>query len=316
VCLRGQDTAINQDLRGIVPKAPGLLLVRYLFWWLKSVADSIVAEGTGATVQGVKLPFVKSLQVPLPPLPEQQRIVATLDEASAAIARARSNTERNLRNARELFEGHVDAVFSRRDEGWLESRLGDLVECISTGPFGSILHKSDYQHGGVPLVNPINIEGDKIVPDGRKAVGSETAQRLARYALRENDLLVGRRGEIGRCAVVTRDQSGWLCGTGCFFIRPSGRTDPYFLTHLLRSRPYRARLEGMAARATMPSISNDDLADLIVMLPPVTQQRRISALLDDLAGRTESLASIYERKLAALDALKQSLLHQAFTGAL
>jgi type I restriction enzyme S subunit len=74
VCLIGQDTAINQDLRGIVPRSDKALVVRYLYWWLKSIADVIVAEGTGATVQGVKLPFVKSLQIPVPPLTEQQRM--------------------------------------------------------------------------------------------------------------------------------------------------------------------------------------------------------------------------------------------------
>ena len=79
VCLIAQDTAINQDLRGIIPHGDKTLVVRYLYWWLKSIPDVIVAEGTGATVQGVKLPFVKSLQIPVPPLAEQQRIVGLLD---------------------------------------------------------------------------------------------------------------------------------------------------------------------------------------------------------------------------------------------
>ncbi len=83
VCLLGQDTAVNQDLRGIVPRDTGTLSVRFLFWWLKTMTDVIIAEGTGATVQGVKLPFVKSLHIPVPPLSEQRRIVAILDEAFA-----------------------------------------------------------------------------------------------------------------------------------------------------------------------------------------------------------------------------------------
>ncbi len=117
VCLIGQDTAINQDLRGIVPRDTKALTVRFLFHWLKSIADVIVAEGTGATVQGVKLPFVQSLQVPLPPLSEQQRIVAILDEAFDGIATARANAEQNLQNARALFESYLQSVFSQRGEG-------------------------------------------------------------------------------------------------------------------------------------------------------------------------------------------------------
>jgi len=85
VCMLSQDTAINQDLRGIIPKNKGILDPRYLFWWFKSIASCIESEGTGATVKGVKLPFIKSLQIPLPPLPVQERIVAILDEAFAGI---------------------------------------------------------------------------------------------------------------------------------------------------------------------------------------------------------------------------------------
>jgi type I restriction enzyme, S subunit len=249
-------------------------------------------------------------------LSEQQRIVGILDEAFEGIGTAKANAERSLQNARALFDGHLQVVFTQRGEGWVEKPLREWVQDISTGPFGSLLHKSDYEHGGIPLVNPINIEGDEIIPDDRKTVGKATAQRLARYALRENDIVIGRRGEIGRCAVVARDQAGWLCGTGCFVIRPSDKTDPHFLTHLLRSRPYRERLEGVSERATMPSIGNDDLANLVIRLPPVPRQRHTLELLNSFAAATQRLASLYERKLAALEALKKSLLHQAFTGQL
>lgn len=103
VCLLKADTAINQDLRGIVPKKNTALLIEYLFHWFKSISNIIQKEGTGATVQGVKLPFIKSLSILLPPLLEQQRIVAILDEAFAAIAKAKEKAEKNLQNARELF---------------------------------------------------------------------------------------------------------------------------------------------------------------------------------------------------------------------
>ena len=126
VCLVGQDTAINQDLRGIVPHSDKTLVVRYLYWWLKSIADVIVAEGTGATVQGVKLPFVKSLQIPVPPLAEQQRIVDLLDEAFAGIATAQANAEKNHQNARALFESHLQSVFTQR------GRAGGVEEVAAT----------------------------------------------------------------------------------------------------------------------------------------------------------------------------------------
>jgi type I restriction enzyme S subunit len=126
ICFVERDTAINQDLRGILPIRPKELSAHFLFWWFKSVAHLIEQEGTGATVQGVKLPFIKSLQVPLPPLREQKRIIAILDEAFQGIDAAIANAERNLANVRELFEVRLQRV-----SGGLEP-LGDLVE-IRTG---------------------------------------------------------------------------------------------------------------------------------------------------------------------------------------
>jgi type I restriction enzyme S subunit len=278
--------------------------------------DSVDSETTGTTRKRISRSKLGLTPILVPPLSEQRRIVGILDDAFEGLANAKANAEQNLQNARALFESHLQAVFTQRGDDYVERRLGDCVQDISTGPFGSLLHKSDYEHGEIPLVNPINIEGDEIIPDARKAVGKATAQRLARYALRENDIVIGRRGEIGRCAVVSRDQAGWLCGTGCFVIRPSDKTDPHFLTHLLRSRPYRGQLESVAGRATMPSISNNDLANLVIVLPPVAHQRKTLSLLESLSEETQRLESLYQRKLAALDELKKSLLHRAFSGEL
>jgi type I restriction enzyme S subunit len=259
---------------------------------------------------------VLDLPIPVPPLSEQQRIVGLLDEAFASLATAQAHAAQNLQNARALFESHLNAVFTNRGNDELEKRLKEFVDDISTGPFGSLLHKSDYEVGGVPLVNPINIVDSKVVPDERKAVGEATAKRLSRYALQEDDIVIGRRGEIGRCAVISADQAGWLCGTGSFFIRPSNQMDPHFLGHLLRSPHYRKQLEQLSDRATMPSISNSDLANLVIAVPAVQRQKRIVSLLDDVVHETQRLESIYQRKLAALDELKKALLHQAFSGEL
>ncbi len=278
---------------------------------------SLLEEASvGTTMSNLNHGILNNLPVPVPPLAEQQRIVGLLDEAIEGLATAKANAEKNLQNASAIFESHLQSVFTQRNNRCVAGRLGDFVQDISTGPFGSLLHKSDYEHGEIPLVNPINIEGDAIIPDERKAVGIATAKRLARYALKENDIVIGRRGEIGRCAVVSREQAGWLCGTGCFVIRPSDKTDPHFLTHLLRSRPYRGLLESVAGRATMPSISNNDLANLVVVLPPIAQQRKTLSLLDRLSEETQCLARIYQQKIVALVALKKSLLHQAFSGQL
>jgi len=169
---------------------------------------------------------------------------------------------------------------------------------------------------GIPLVNPAHITEVGIEPDQRKTVSKATAERLKSYIMSKGDIVIGRRGEMGRCAVVTDIEDGWLCGTGSFFIKPSSRCDARYLVRFLRSEACKARLEKMAGGAVMPNLSNTDLGNFTLDLPPLHRQRDIVEKIDSLHEETQRLAAIYERKLAALDALKKSLLHQAFTGEL
>jgi type I restriction enzyme S subunit len=246
----------------------------------------------------------------------QQRIVGILDEAFEGIATTKANAEKNLQNARALFESHLELVFTQRGEGWVDKKLGDLAENISTGPFGTMLHKSDYVPDGVPLVNPINIVDSRIVPSSRMMVSKTTRERLRVYVLKPGDVVIARRGEMGRCALVTDDEAGWLCGTGSFFLRLSNLMDGKFFVALFSSRQFRARLENEAVGTTMSNLNHTILNDLPILVPPVAEQRLIMATADELLGDVEQLESIYQRKLDALEELKKSLLHEAFTGAL
>ena len=196
----------------------------------------------------IKQKEFKAYSLPIPTIPEQKRIVAILDEVFAGISQAIANTEKNLANARELFESYLNSVFIQKGEGWVEEATLRFFKSISTGPFGSLLHKSDYVDDGVPLVNPINIVGDEIIADPSKLIDKSTKERLNSYVLSEGDIVIGRRGEIGRCAVVGSRENGWVCGTGCFFIRPLQDVNPVFLAHLLRSKKYREKLESNSYR--------------------------------------------------------------------
>lgn len=315
VCLLQQDTAINQDLRGIIPKSDNLD-VRYLFRWFQSIADDIEAEGTGATVKGVKLTFVKGLNLPIPSLSEQKSIVKILDDAFFGIDAAIANTEKNLANAKELFESYLNGLMNPTTSPWERGPLIAFVDSVSTGPFGSLLHKSDYVTDGVPLVNPINIVGTEIKPNTKKMISESTKTKLTNYLLKQGDLVIARRGEIGRCAVVTEAQDGWVCGTGCFFIRPSDKANSQFLAHLLRSISYRVQLEKRCSGATMLNLSNKALATLPISLPKVSDQHRINEQIDDLSLRCNEIKSLYQDKIRALNELKQSLLQKAFAGEL
>jgi len=276
-----------------------------------------VSSGISGSAQGgFNASKLSALAIPIPPLLEQKRIVAILDEAFEGIDRAIANTEKNLANSRELFESYLNAIFTQKGDGWKQKKLGEIGGKVFTGPSGSLLHKYDYVSNGIPIVNPANIEDDKIIPNFNKTVSQDIVKRLQAYILKQNDVVVGRRGEIGRCAVVREEQAGWLCGSGSFFIKPFENVNSVFLAHLLRSAVYRNKLESLSTGATMQNLSNQSLSDLVIAMPSLDEQNRITNKIDDLTTKTQHLESIYRQKLAALNELKQSILQKAFTGEL
>lgn len=311
VCLVACDTAINQDLRGIIPLSLKTLGVRFLFWWLKSVAHLIEQEGTGATVQGVKLPFIKGLPLPLPPLPEQQRIVALLDDAFDGIARAKANAEQNLKNARELFESHLQAVFTQRGEGWVEKRLDE----VGTTQTGSTPKTSEPKNYGtyIPFIKPANFNADgslEYEQDGLSELGCPKARTVKAGSV----LMVCIGATIGKAGFSDRDVT---TNQQINALTPRNNVSHKFLYYQMITADFQRRVLGSSAQATLPIINKSKWSSLTVAIPPESQEQlEIVRKLDALLATTQSLESIYQQKQAALDELKKSLLHKAFSGEL
>jgi len=198
-------------------------------------------------------------------------------------------------------------------KGWETKRLSDFSATVSTGPFGSVLHKSDYVDVGVPLVNPINMVDEGIIPDPSKLIGEVTKLRLSCYVLKAGDVVVARRGEIGRCAVIGANEDGWVCGTGSFFIRPLPKLDSQFLAHLIRSNGYREKLEQLSTGTTMKNLSNTALGDLSISVPPLPEQQRIVGVLNEAFAGLATAQANAEKNLQNARALFESHLHSVFT---
>ncbi|MCC8362627.1 restriction endonuclease subunit S [Lysobacter sp. A6] len=199
--------------------------------------------------------------------------------------------------------------------GWESAKLKDVVE-LRTGPFGSSLHQHDYVDGGIPIVNPMHIENGRINPSQKHRVSQETAERLNEFRLDFGDVVLGRRGEMGRCAVVQATQVGWLCGTGSLIVRPRQGIASDFLQGLLSSDAVVKHLTAEAVGTTMVNLNQRILLDLDVLIPPCKEQARIIEKLEELlsdldAGVAELKAA--QRKLAQY---RQSLLKAAVEGAL
>jgi len=191
---------------------------------------------------------------------------------------------------------------------WQPVNIEHALNELQTGPFGSSLHQSDYWVGGTPVINPASIQNEQIVPVDKMAVDASTLQRLASFKLRSGDIVMARRGEMGRCAIVTDREAGWLCGTGSLILRPSKLIYARFLALLIGSPFGREYLGASAVGSTMQNLNQSILLKLPFGLPPFAEQRRIVGKVDDLMGLCDQLEAARGAREATRDRLTASSL--------
>ena len=255
---------------------------------------------------------VRAQKIAFPPLPEQQRIVGILDEAFAGITTAKANAEKNRKNARALFESHLQAVFVRTaDEIPLFNLATEITDGDHTPPPKSSC--------GVPFITISD-----IVKQTREIDFSNTFKVSEEYfrKLKPNkrpllgDVLYTVTGATLGIPVLVKEERGFCFQRHIGLIRPKADTDSSWLSYaLLSPQVFRQATLG-ATGAAQKTVSLSLLRNLMVPKMRLTEQRAIAAQLDALSAETQRLESLYQQKLAALEALKKSLLHQAFTGAL
>jgi type I restriction enzyme S subunit len=192
--------------------------------------------------------------------------------------------------------------------GWSLVRFAEVFLTLFTGPFGTSLKKSDYRIGGTPVINPQNLRAGAITPTAATCVGEATLRRLASFRVMERDVVVARRGEMGRCAVVRRREDGWLCGTGSLVLRPPAVVDAHFVTLFLRSPSTVNRLRDDSVGSTMENLNQRILFNLPFGLPPLAEQRRIVARVDELMDRLDRLAAARVKRDATRAAVRDSAL--------
>ena len=249
------------------------------------------------------------MNILVPPLAEQQRIVGLLEEAFAGLATAKANAEKNLQNARALFESHLQSVFTQRGKGWVEKKLSEVCAITST------------------LVDPRKKEFADLTHVGAGNIESKTGVFIDLKTAWEEGLISGKflfdesmvlytkiRPYLMK---VARPDFPGLCSADMYPLAPfTEEIARDYLFHLLLSKTFTDYAVLGSARAGMPKVNREHLFEFKVWLPDVKKQKELAAKLDDLHAETQRLAMLYERKLAALEALKKSLLHQAFSGEL
>jgi type I restriction enzyme, S subunit len=198
---------------------------------------------------------------------------------------------------------------------WDYQALGEVAELI-TGPFGSSLKKHEYIVGGIPVVNPMHIDGGRLVPTSSMTVSPQTASRLETFRLRAGDVIIGRRGEMGRCAVVTDENDGWLCGTGSLIVRPQSKIYSAYLQRFLSSPSVVGLLEGASVGSTMVNLNQRIMRGLQIPLPPIGEQKRIADKLDRLLAAVAACTARLDAIPVILKRFRQSVLAAATSGEL
>lgn len=316
VNIAREKICIGRGIAGIrpLPTVSGEYLYNFLVFYEKKIIGN-----SGAVFNSISKSQIEDIKIPLPPLSEQQRIVSILDETFAAIAKAKQNAERNLQNAKELFETYLQSVFENKGEGWEEKRLGETTLKIGSGstPRGG---NESYKTEGISLVRSMNVHDLKFREKNLAFIDDKQAHALSNVTLQENDILLNITGaSVARCCLIPSQYLPARVNQHVSIIRAKREfIEPAFLNLLLTSRYYKDQLLLTGEQgATRQAITKAQLENFKIAFPQsLNEQQSILKKLHLISDESQKLQSIYKQKLSNLEELKKTILQKAFAGEL
>ena len=281
------EASTNQAVCGIFPNKK--VLPEYLYYFFLNHKDLLIAQAVGNAQPNISQAKIKNTDIPLPPIPEQKRIVALLDTVFADLEQTRAKTEQNLKNARELFDSYMQQVFSQKGEGWVEKKLIEV--CVLQRGFD--LPKRLRTKGKYPLVSSSGITDTHVEA---KVTGP--------------GVVTGRSGSIGNVFYIKEDF--WPLNTALYIKEFHGNNEK-FISWLLRYFD----LSRFTSGAGVPTLNRNFVHDELVNIPvSVDEQFRLVTEIEKLQDEVDKVIAIYKKKLVAIDELKKSILQKAFSGEL
>ncbi len=263
-----EECCIGRGLAAITPNQDKVSS-GFIYWLLKGKHKELNLQGTGSTFKAISRKVLEEIKVPDIELKKQTELAGSLEKVYSVIQLRKQQLEELdiLIKARfvEMFGDPVSNPFN-----YDKVRLSQIAD-IKIGPFGSLLHKEDYIENGHPLVNPSHIVDSKISVDNKLTISNEKYEELGAYKLQIGDVVMGRRGEMGRCAVVLED--GLLCGTGSILIRPTQNVTADFIQKIISFPSFKKTIEDMAVGQTMPNLNVPIVSNFEIIHPPVEVQK-------------------------------------------
>ena len=302
----------------------------YLMHCLGNSARNL--KGYGVSIESLNFDNWKSLSFAYPAKSEQIRVVKFLDHETAKIDTLIEKQQQLIKLLKEKRQAVISHAVTKglnpyapmRDSGvewlgevpehWVVAQLKFNTLEMQTGPFGSQLHAEDYVNDGTPLINPAHMIEGEIIPDTKVTVDEETKKRLIRHKLSEGEIIFARRGEMGRCAIVTKYQDGWLCGTGSLKAKLNERLIPEYAYLLITSDGVVSELSLESKGSTMDNLNTETLGRVRIQVPPTYEQNQILQYVGGVSGTYELLISNAEKAITLMKERRTALISAAVTG--
>ena len=298
--LHPAKSSVIGTMQYLLPKSN--VLPEYLYYVVQYM--HLEKYFTGATIPHIYFKDYKAEQFNLDAMERQKEIVASLQKVETFI----KVRQQQLQKLDELVKARFVELFGdpiSNPHGFDKVDLSELAD-IKIGPFGSLLHKGDYIEGGYALLNPSHIIDGKIAPDSELTVSREKYEELSAYHLKAGDVVMGRRGEMGRCAVVPCD--GYLCGTGSLLIRTKGDVTADYIQKIISFPSFKKAIEDMAVGQTMPNLNVPIVSKFQIIKPPIEVQHSYYAFVE----QTDKSKVAVQKSLDEAQLLFDSLMQQYF----
>jgi type I restriction enzyme S subunit len=255
--------------------------------------------------QSIEVSFPKSLQ-------EQKQIVAILDKAFTAIDQAKANIEKNIVNAKELFQSKLNAVFSQKGAGWEEKTLGEV--CVKSAN----IKWQDYPNKEFEYVDLSAVSRESLTITGTTLVNKENAPSRARKIINTGDVIFATtRPTLRRATIINEELSGNLCSTGFVVLRPNDDITTDWIFFYLLTTIFMDRMESLQRGASYPAVSDNDVKSSKLSIPmSKLEEKKNIETMNILQENINDLVFQFQQKLKDLEELKKSILQKAFSGEL
>jgi type I restriction enzyme S subunit len=290
--------------------------VQYVYKYLIHFHKYFEEVAVGATAKSLRLRHFQDLPIPIPSLPEQQRIVSILDDAFSAIAKAKVNAEQNLRNAKEVFESYLQGVFEGKGEGWEEKRFEELCDLITCGVAATPKYVEESE--GVPFLSAQNVRDGEVVLDRYRFISKQFHQELTKKNKpAKGDILYSRVGsKFGEAGVVEHDFE-FSVYVSLTLIKPKpDKLLNYYLKYYLNSPLIKDLAKKCISSSGVPNLNVKEVREFPIKCPPIPIQKKLVDDIEMIASETKRLEAIYQQKINDLEEMKKSILEKAFNGEL